>query len=357
MNDDAIRRLPLFQELFDQWRTNRGALVPDSAKLPFSRAWEKLLEDAGLVTAEQRSEALRDADTLEANGWVKTTRDRSRRYQILRIAIPLAAEPRLRTLFADQLPASSSPFDAAAVAWAPELEFVPATRLQVAAEDLLKLNAFLLQGSRERLMVPVKERSLQIFGDEKRLDALRGTTLFRAGRLTLEALRCFVATEPLGWKRGPTAAEPVLVVENAATFDSYARWNAQSAQFSAIVYGGGNRFADSILRMTDIFTELGGPRRVLYFGDLDPAGIRIPRRASNIAQQAGLPPVEPDVQSFRWLLATGQTDVPLPEATGELDDEDRRWLGELSEQVEALLNTGRRLAQEHIGWDFLSRQF
>lgn len=356
MNTDALRRMPLFRELFEQWRTNRGALVPGAAKLPFSRAWEKLLEDAGLVTAEQRSEALRDADTLEADGWVKTTRDRSRRYEILRIAILLASESRLRTLFADQLPSLALPFDAAAVSWAPELNFVPASRLQVAAEDLLKLNAFFQQGGCERLLVPVKERSLQIFGDEKRLDALRATTLFRADRLTLETLRCFVATEPLGWKRGPVVTAPVLVVENAATFDSYARWNAQAAQFSAIVYGGGNRFADSVSRMTDIFSELGGPQRVLYFGDLDPAGIRIPRRASAIAQRTGLPPVEPDVQSYRWLLSIGQADATSIEETGELDDEDRSWFGELSEQVDVLLNAGRRLAQEHIGWEFLSRQ-
>lgn len=355
MNDAATRRMPLFRELFEQWRANRGALAPDAAKLPFSRDWEKLLEDAGLVTAEQRCEALRDADALEADGWVKTTRDRSRRYQILRIVIPLAAESRLRTLFAHQLPAPALPFDATEVSWAPELNFVSASRLQVAAEDLLKLNAFFQQGRRERLLVPVKERSLQIFGDEKRLDALRATTLFRADRLTLEALHCFVATEPLGWKRGPTAAGPVLVVENAATFDSYARWNAQAARFSATIYGGGNRFADSVLRMTDIFAELGGTRRVLYFGDLDPAGIRIPRRANNIAQRAGLPPVEPDVQSYRWLLATDHTDAVSPEETGELDEEDRRWLGELSEQVDALFNAGHRLAQEHIGWEFLSR--
>ena len=63
--------------------------------------------------------------------------------------------------------------------------------------DLLKLQEFFAHGGRAKEFIPIKERSLEIFGDEKRLDALRTTILFSEGRLTLEQLCCFAVAEPL----------------------------------------------------------------------------------------------------------------------------------------------------------------
>src|SRR5438309_51326 len=83
-----------------------------------------------------------------------------------------------------------------------------------------------------------KVRSLEIFGDEKRLDQLmRGSALFGNGRLTPETLRCIIVSEPLPWTRGPNPDGPILVIENAATWHSYCRWNAERKHFSAVVYG------------------------------------------------------------------------------------------------------------------------
>ena len=65
---------------------------------------------------------------------------------------------------------------------------------------------------------PIKERSLEIFGDEKRLDALQSTSLFRRRRLDLvKDLKCETIGEPLAWKRGPSKAtsKPIIVIENA----------------------------------------------------------------------------------------------------------------------------------------------
>lgn len=355
MSDTALRRMPLLRELFAQWRENRAALAPGVAKVAFSRDWEKLLVDTGLLSADERREALADADTLEAAGFVTTRRDRSRRYQIERIAIPLAAEERLRVLFSDELTASTSRLDLSMIEWASELAFLSSARVSVAAQDLLYLNKFFQDGGSARPLVPIKERSLHIFGDEKRLDALRATTLFRDDRLTLESVRAFVAAEPLGWRRGPVSDPPVLVVENAATFDSYVRWNAEAAQFSAIIYGGGNRFIDSVVRLPDIFAELGGTRRVLYFGDLDAPGLRIPYRALSVATRSHLPTIEPDLCSYRWLLnrATAKSEESEIESvlTAEIE-----WLRELAPVARNLIAAGQRLAQEHIGWEFLREQ-
>ena len=221
--------------------------------------------------------------------------------------------------------------------------------------DLRQLNEFLKYGGRERVMVPIKERSLQIFGDEKRLDMLLSSALFRHDRLDEKRdLRCEIIGVPLAWKRGPADAsgQPLIAIENAATWHSYCRWNAERCLFSAVVYGDGNRFADGTRYLADIFNELGGPRRVLYFGDLDPQGLVIPQETSSRAQSLGLPAVEPHLWSYRQLLELGsghgqpwEGEPPSP----TLCD----WLGEVAEPVRLLFNSGQRLAQEHVGWEFL----
>jgi hypothetical protein len=91
---------------------------------------------------------------------------------------------------------------------------------------------------------------------------------------------------------------------------------------------------------------------LLYFGDLDASGLRIPCRASAHAQKLGLPPIEPHLWSYRQLLMLG-------DGRGQpWEDEPPssmlcNWLGELAEPARQLFTSGQRLAQEHVGWEFL----
>jgi hypothetical protein len=233
------------------------------------------------------------------------------------------------------------------------LRFLASARIFVPLPDLLKLQSFLAGGGRAKTLVPIKERSLEVFGDEKRLDQLlRGSTLFGDGRLTLDILRCFVVPEPLPWAPGPKPEGPVLVIETLATWHSYSRWNAERKVFSAVVYGSGNRFVDGVLYLRDIFTSLGGARPVLYFGDLDPQGLLIPQVASARAQAAGLPAVSPHLWSYQRLLALGHShrqpwEGEPPSST--LCD----WLETCAEPARQLFAAGQRSAQERIGWEFL----
>lgn len=243
--------------------------------------------------------------------------------------------------------------DLRAIPWCPELRFLATTRVFVPLADLLKLQVFFARGGRERPLVPIKERSLDIFGDEKRLDQLvRSSALFGDGRLTPDTLRCLIVPEPLPWTAGPNASGPLLVIENAATWHSYCRWNAERKLFSGVVYGCGNRFMDSATYLGEICKSLGGPRRVLYFGDLDPQGLLIPQEASNRSQASGLPAVEPHLWSYRQLLAVangrGQPYDGEPPSSTLCD-----WLGDCAEPARQLFSSGKRLAQEHVGWEFL----
>ena len=117
----------------------------------------------------------------------------------------------------------------AAQAWLPMLGFAAEERHPVRRRHLQAINAFLIS-ARDRALfpVPTRERSLQIFGDEKQLDELRKgkTTLFE-GRVSLDDLRCYPVAPPLPWETPGRAAagRPILVLENYHSYESFRRWN------------------------------------------------------------------------------------------------------------------------------------
>ena len=350
-----LPRVPIATELFAQWQRARGGRIGPASR-PFSRGWEELLEDARLVSAIERSDAERDARALESGGWIELKPVRYRPHLIERILIPLAMEVRWGEAFGFVAPTDEEERLIREFSWEPALAFVREARLNVPFAELRQLNDFIKDGGGKRGIIPIKERSLQLFGDEKRLDALLDSALFREGRLDERRdLRCEVIGVPLGWKRGPSiaVAQPILVIENAATWHSYGRWNTERGLFSAVVYGDGNRFVDGIRHLHEIFDELGGTRLVFYFGDLDAAGIQIPLRASTKAAIHGLPPVEPHLPSYRWLLELGRGKGVAWEAGAGARREDCEWLGELSGEAWGVLAAGQRLAQEHVSLEFL----
>ncbi len=106
MNADAKRwrACVWLRERVRQWHSARGYAEARDFQRPFSRDWEKLLETAGLTSAEARNQAFRDARALQAVALVDLRTERYRPYQIERVLVPFAAEVRLRDLFSDELP-------------------------------------------------------------------------------------------------------------------------------------------------------------------------------------------------------------------------------------------------------------
>jgi len=353
-----LMRWPVLAAAVRRWWSARGNIEPRERKLAFSCDWEDLLTQAGLTSAELRREADRDARRLADAGLLKLKLVKYRDYEIDRITIPFAAEDRLRKLFADELPAPSAALpNLAAYDWQPELLFLPKVRTSVPLDDLQKLNQFFEKGGRDREPLPIKERSLEIFGDEKRLDALRVTALFRPDQLSLELLRCFTVPLPFGWKRGPISSGPVLVLENAATWDTYCRWNTVAKKYSAVIFGNGYQFSESTASIQMVFDEIGGARPVLYFGDLDPTGVWIPQQASLWMEGKGFAPIQADLQSYAWLLALGAgKETPRKEGAEDSQSVNLSWLGIHAEPIDALFARNHRLAQEYVTWEFLSKQ-
>jgi hypothetical protein len=164
----------------------------------------------------------------------------------------------------------------------------------------------------------------------------------------------------------------VLVLENAAAFDTFRRWDREIyPTFSAIIYGHGNtvRFRDGVLFLREIFAEIGGARPVFYFGDLDPAGLRIPRTASESAIKNKLPPIRPLLWAYQKLCektprpntkntdkqktADSENEMEMDETS--FDETDLAWLEDsiLIRFAQNLFTSSQRIPQEALGWEYL----
>jgi hypothetical protein len=198
----------------------------------------------------------------------------------------------------------------------------------------------------------MRERSLEIFGDEKRLDALTASTLFAPGRLTLAALFAERIPPPLAYQRLGDGGI-VLVIENSDTYETISTLLAQDCgHVGYVAFGGGHAFEASVARLA----RLDGVTDIAYYGDLDNDGLVIPQRANVSAAASHLPPIRPAHGLYRLLL---QRDVrgPAPKRVEPLDAERHvAWLSPTASRPAAdILIAGKRLAQEATGTVLLRR--
>ncbi len=256
-----------------------------------------------------------------------------------------------------QAPQLSPSFDAKAVPWAPELAFVLSLPKVDHGGALLSIQKFLSSGGRSRQLVPMRERSVQLFGDEKRLERLVRTPLFGEGRLTLKVLRCFSMAPPLAFEKGPEGSEqrPVLVVENHHTWWSFCQWNAREGEYAAVAYGAGSAFGRQAVEfLSERCREWGSPF-VLYFGDLDREGLEIPLRAAEYAERHSLQ-ILPATRWYARLLERADT-AQLPEDEPLATEEALGWLPEeLRELVRQHFEAGVRVPQELVGTETLESE-
>ena len=200
------------------------------------------------------------------------------------------------------------------------------------------------------MTVPIKERSLEIFGDEKRLDAMAtGDTLF-GGRLHLTVIGCFRAPQPLPHRVADARGKPVLIVENHNTFWSFGEWNVVARRYAAIVYGGGLNFRLTGRDLHYVMAEVGAPSAE-YFGDLDPKGVSIPVDF-NLTVEAGRPLVQAALPLYTWLLRNG---TRRPKVAAKMYNRDTllTFMPPLASQLEELWSQGEWLPQEALGTEQL----
>ena len=238
------------------------------------------------------------------------------------------------------------------VFWCQELIFLYEQKYLPGKERWRQLDAWLKTHRGEALIpIPARERSFEIFGDEKALDALARSVYFARGDITLEGLGCFPVNEPLTIHTGPAGSHgrPLLVVENAATYVSLRRWNAKVGRYSGVAYGGGKRF-EGAWQDVELEREDLGFQEVRYFGDIDVTGLEIAQRsATMLYQNVGLPLLLEEwlyrllialTPPARWRTTEGKTDY-----SAEL----LAWLPDgLRDDCERVFAAKKRLPQEGL---------
>lgn len=318
-------------------------------RVPLERVRELLREVEPQVAASplKRRRLNELLDELSLAGAVSLPKGRASYDRLEQPAVPrfvvlegLPARVSLKAVGADTHP------------WRPELRWAaglrPALRIDE-MEALVRITEYLNSSRPEQTVVPMQERSLELFGEEKRLGALIRQRLFAAGHMTLDMLACREVHPPFVYTR--ISGHPnLLVVENSATYDTLRRVLEPDGPVGFLAYGAGKHFILSVSAALDLDPP---PRRIVYFGDVDPDGLFIPTRATETSVLHGLPAVEPAACFYELLFRLAMSGTE-PAPTDGLDDR-TVWLPvNLRAPATALLRVGRRLAQEHVGLDALT---
>ncbi|MGH2500228.1 MAG: hypothetical protein ACRDF0_09095 [Candidatus Limnocylindria bacterium] len=298
-----------------------------------------------LATSPDRQQHLADAlAELEGRGIVARAKSRDGRGPD---ALPRRIILCERT---DDPPISAS---VARYPWRPELAFAAALPLRRSEFNaLIAIQAF-LRDTPDATPVPTGERSLKLFGDEKRLDAfLRNRRLVGPGRITLELLKIYRCSPPFAYT-SVGEGEVALVIENAATYSSVIASLPMGSPVGIVAFGGGNSFVRTVAYFGDLAAKGQTIRAIRYFGDLDQDGLRIPDGADSVARELGLPRVLPAPALWAALLHHGMP-AKHPAVSPAVAARLVRWLpAGLRVDAERHLIAGTRLAQEALSLDVL----
>ena len=150
-------------------------------------------------------------------------------------------------------------------------------------EKFKLLNTYLQNKKTTELAIPIKERSLQIFGDEKELDKfVRAYSKFCD---VLQMTNSYITIEPLIGMDFQTSSKRILVIENRDTYTSFCTVyeNLKVPIYKSIYYGRGMSFLQSA---NSLVIQIHNINEIEYFGDLDPAGLYIPQQSlKNVKEQ------------------------------------------------------------------------
>jgi hypothetical protein len=309
--------------------------------------WQVISNVMTLPSGGQRETLMAVLDELRENGLVEYPKSNE--------LWDKSAAPHLPA-WVNKLQPKKQVRDVAKVIWSPELAFLAE---QVIRQDSpwVKVDAWLKKyRGKELAMKPVRERSLEIFGDEKALDRVVGLTAFKQGQIDLGTLMCFYVPEPIPWKPGPAGSSKFsgLCVENATTFDTLCRFNSEAGYWAFVAYGRGNQFVSMADGLVSVVKEYGHDH-VLYFGDADHEGIEIAVRGSKRLMELGIS-LELDRRLYNLLVKFGHV---VPSKTGgEVSEDAARLLAEaeLSSLSDMFIHY-QRIAQEWAGMEALKRTF
>lgn len=238
-----------------------------------------------------------------------------------------------------------------------ELAFLNDVRNRIRDDRWKRIDGWFLSGKASAFFIPMRERSLEILGDEKGLDAMTNSPFFRKGKISLATLRCFRVPEPIPYSvKADSRSRSCLVIENATTYFTFRKWNEAAREYRAVAYGGGNAFSCSWEGLIELSGQV---EEIEYFGDIDGEGLRIPWAVSKYIEQTGLP-FRLSPRFYEMLLELGAGNR-LPGAGRHQPNKTMiEWvtaqLGlELAGRIIRVIGDNRRIPQEHCTLERLQK--
>lgn len=262
-----------------------------------------------------------------------------------------------------RLPRPPRPTDAypRSFPWRPELGWLALERpalTDVEFDRFRQLQSWLAAThDRQPPRIPFRERSYQIFRDEKAYEKLIAVPRFNGERrLSLDLIRAEAPPLPAAAARirsGPVGV--AVMMENAHPFWTLIRYlrGVSTSPAGWVAYGGGNQAPASVTSLPELLGVPAGDLEVIYAGDLDAHGIDIARRVSEAAVAGGMSPVRPATWLYKLMLDVGEgqpTELPGWVDVYELAS----WLPpELRVPTADLLLGCHRISQEQITGEVL----
>lgn len=243
--------------------------------------------------------------------------------------------------------------------WVEELAWVAGSRaLPTGQFDLLCRLSDWIAANRGRPSVPVRERSLEIFDRDKVLGLLIDGIL-RDRPAVIDGLAVYRCHPPMAVARVEgSSGRTVLVVENGTTFDSALRAARHHVAAGArveigwIAYGAGEQLASIIPSVGDLRPH---PKAILYFGDLDPEGLRFPAAGAVSCEANALPQLKPARLLYEILLDRGRPHTKDGKRSMSWPAAGLAWLGEpLASRLRQTCAPGEWLPQEWVGIEILT---
>jgi hypothetical protein len=202
-----------------------------------------------------------------------------------------------------------------------------------------------------------KYRSLQLTGDEKRLEELHRGILFSPERLTLAMLGCEPESLPLASEH--FSADPTLLVfENAAPFMLARKILAATSTpaIGRLAYGAGKQVLKAVGYLPMVEPAI---TEIQYVGDLDTEGMRIATEFQRLSKTI---PVRPATQFHKAMLESA---IQLEASDGWPSKNEGGADGIASgvtflasairEQVDGIFRKGRRIPEEALSFAVMTR--
>ena len=245
--------------------------------------------------------------------------------------------------------------------WSIKLEWVPGLKRMNSKtlEHLQILDDYYKQSKTPfPIAIPEKERSLQLFGDEKLL--LSYAHKYKSKCDLYDLTNSYQTHLPLPYIHFACNDNRVLIIENMDTFYSVCNVlrNSKKSPYSHVIYGAG---LNLIRQKGFLFIPylLKKPKTLEYFGDIDPTGFYIPQQLEKSLQECNkqwkvvlnIPLYQLLIEQFKKLELEFQAKKQRnPYSLSSFSDSDREF-------IKKLFLCNLRIPQELVNYVILKAHF